>query len=799
MDGVAQDLRLAARGLRRSPAFAGAAVLTLAVGIGAAIAIFGVVDAAVLRPLPFRDVDRLVRVWETTPRGDDFSASEPNYLDFRAGSRTLDELAAFRPGELAWSGGGEPQQLSATWASHTLLPALGLRPALGRGFAAGEDRPGGERRVVLLGHELWRTRFAADRTVIGRTLTLDGEPYGVIGVLPPEAALLGGDLWVPLAAGSNTDRGDHWLTLLGRLAPGATPARAQADLAAIAARIGAEHPLIAGWSVRVEPLVDWLIEPRLRQAGVVLLAAVGLLLLMACANVASLLLARATAREGELGIRVALGALRGRLLRQLLTESALLAGLGGTLGLGVAAWALRAARGVPPDLVPRLDEARLDARAALFALGVVLLTTVLVGALPALTATRAGLQSRIGQVGRSGGGGRQHRLREALVVGQLALAVVLLLGAGLLARSLVRLYRIDPGFATAAVWTAPLQLPATGYEEPWQKVRFYNRVVARLRESPAVAAAGATTITPFGDWNFVNDVTPEERAATAPPSGLLQAAWRVVTPGYFGAAGVPLLRGRDFTLDDRWDEAPVAVVSRSLAEELWPGQDPVGRRLFWGGTDGTPKEVVGVVGDIRDFALDTAAMPTLFLPIRQVSWPAMTLVVRARPAADGVAAAVRRAVWAEDPALPVPEVLPLAERRAASLAPRRLNALVLGAFAAAALLLATVGVYGVLAYAVAQRRREIAVRMALGAEPAAVTRLLVRRGAALTAAGLGLGLLGAGAGARLVRGLLFETSAADPLTLAAVPALLLAVALLATVLPARRAGRTDPMLALRQE
>jgi predicted permease len=449
--------------------------------------------------------------------------------------------------------------------------------------------------------------------------------------------------------------------------------------------------------------------------------------------------------------------------------------------------------------MPRLAEPGLDGRVAGFALGVALLTSLLVGALPASGAVRDDLRASLQHAGRTGGGHGQRRLRERLVVAQLALAVALLVGAGLMLRSLARLQAVDPGFATRSVWTVPLQLPGARYPEPWQKVVFQYRVLERVAAIPGVVATGTTNITPFGSWNFVNDVTPEDRAAEAPTSGLLQAAWRAVSPGYFEAAGVPLLAGRGFGSDDRDGRLPVAIVSRSLAARLWPGEQAVGKRLYWGGTTGTPKTVVGVTGDIRDFTLDAEPLPTLFLPIGQVAWPSMTLVVRAREDVAGMEGAVRRAVWAQDPGLPVPEVLPVAARRATALAGPRLHALLLASFAAAALLLAAVGVYGVLAFAVAQRRREIAVRLALGAEPRQVLRMLMRRGLALAGIGAAIGLAGALALGQLMEGLLFETPAGDPVTLLAVPAVLAAVGLLATALPARRAARTDPMLALRQE
>ena len=799
MDALVHDLRQAFRALRRSPGFAAVAVLMLALGIGAATAMFSVVDVTLLRPLPFHEPHRLVHVWETTPQGEDFSASEPNYLDFRAGARTLSALAAFRMGERSLTGGGEPERLRSVAATHSLFPVLGVTPALGRGFAASEDQPGGDARVAVLGDRLWRRRFGADPRVVGRTITLDGAPHTVVGVLPASFRLLDADVWTPLAPGASQDRTDHWLRMVGRLAPGATHAGAQAELARIAARIGSEHPEVRGWSVRVESLSEWLVDARARRASVLLLGAVGLLLLLACANVANLLLARATTRQADLGLRAALGAGRARLVRQMLAESLLLAAAGAVLGLLGAAWALEAVRALPPGMVARADEIGIDARVMAFALAVTLFTTLVFGLAPALHASRDGLYDALKHTARTGASRAQRRLRDGLVVAQVALAVVLLCGAGLLVRSLVRLQGVDVGFATEHAYAVPLQLSGERYADEARVARFYEAVVGRVAEIPGVAGAGATAVDPFSEWNLMNDVTAEERAAQAPPSGELSAAWRVVTPGYFGAAGVPLLQGRLLNEADRDGAPPVAVVSRTLAARLWPGESAVGKRLFWGGTDGTPRTVVGVVGDIRDVTLEADPPPLLFLSAAQVSWPSMTLVVRTRGEAPGLADAVRRAVWAVDPGLPVPEVRPMERSRAAAVAEPRLHALLLGTFAAAALLLAGVGLYAVLAFSVVQRAREIGVRMALGARSVAVMGMLVRRGLALTAAGIVIGLVGAALLSRFVQSLLYQTAGTDLATYAAVPLLLAVVGAAASWLPARRAARVDPMVVLRSE
>jgi putative ABC transport system permease protein len=618
-----QDLRISFRQWRRSPAFTAAAILALGLGIGATVAMFSVVDAVILRPLPIHEPDRVVRIWETTPEGDDFSVAASNYLDFRAGSGTLEELAAYRAAPLNLTGDGRPTRLDAVASTHTLFRLLGAEPILGRSFTAEEDAPGGDRRVIVLSHDVWQARYAGAPDIVGRTITADGESYTVIGVMAPGFRYPGTDAWVPLAPDPHHNRSDHWLDVVGRLRPGATVGAAEAELAAISRRIAIDHPEVAGWGVRASTLSEAIVGADFRLAALVLFAAVGLLLLIACANVANLLLARAATRRVEMAVRTAIGASRTRLLQQLLTESAVLGLAGAAVGLILAYLAVDLLRIADPSLLPRMEEVRIGGRVVLFAVSLGMLTSLLFGTAPALAATRRPAGEVVRQSERAGA--RGGRFRDSLVVVQVALAVTLLVGAGLMIQSFQRLQGVDPGFTAENVYTVPLQLPASDYREPWQKVVFVSSVVDRLESDPRVISAGATAIDPFSEWNLVNDVTPEERAAEVGSGGYLQAGWRVVTPGFFSTMEVPLIQGRVFTDADRWDGPRQVVITRSLAERLWPGGDPVGRRIFWGGTDGQPLAVMGVVGDVQDVRPGETPTPLIFLPHNQLPWPMMTL------------------------------------------------------------------------------------------------------------------------------------------------------------------------------
>ncbi|MGH9159238.1 MAG: ABC transporter permease [Vicinamibacteraceae bacterium] len=794
---VSPDLRQSLRQLVRRPGAAVTAIVTLALGIGATTAIFSVANASLLRPLPFPEPDGLVRIWETSPNVGAFSASEANYLDLRARSRTFAEMAALSEvrNSLTLTGRGAPERLDSAAVTSSFFRVLGVDAISGRTLLPAEDGPGG-RRVVVVSHDFRARRFAANESVVGRTLTLDGDAHEIVGVMPPGFSTPEVDVWVPLGPAPCTDtpcaRDDRELAMIGRLKTGVTLEQARADLDLVADQLATEHPVSnRGWGVRLAPLSEWMIGPQFRQSIRILFGAVSLLLLMACANVANLLLARATTRDVELAVRAALGAGRARLSRQLLAESALIGLLGAALGLVVALGAIKTFTLVDPG-IPRLGEAGIDVNVLAFAFGVGLVTSLLFGLAPVAQVWRADVHRTLRRAGR--GSTRGGWLRETLTVTQMALALMLLVSAVLLINSFMRLRSVELGFDAAHVLAVPLALRADG-----QQATFLREITSRLEGLPGVRAAGATTTNPLRQWGFSNDVTPEERAASAPPSGFMQAGWRSVTPGFFDAMGIPLRRGRVFTADDRAEGLPVVVISETLAQRLWPHTDAVGKRLFWGGVSGSPRLVVGVVGDIRDLQLDAEPPPVMFLPYDQVPVPGMTLVVRTAGSPTAAAASVREAIWELDGTLPVPEARSIGQNRAAAMAGPRFNTLLLAVFAAAALTLAAVGIYAVMAFAVARRTREIGIRMALGAAPRHIRNLVLGRSAALAVSGVLLGAAGAWGATRFLGSLLYETAPTEARAFIAASLLLVGAALVASYLPARRALAVDPTVAMREE
>jgi putative ABC transport system permease protein len=805
---LAQDVRYAWRTLLRSPSFTLTAVATLALGIGAATAMYSLVEAVLLRPLPMRDAHRLVFVTGVPRRHAEaeMPLSAADYLDLKAAARSLASLAVFEEGRVNLGGaGGEPEQVPAAFVSADFFAALGVEPALGRSFVAEEDRPHAMPGVILA-DRLWRRRFGADPAVLGRTINLDERRCVVVGVLPPRVAYPSDEveLWRTLQLAPPTRRGGYFLFGVGRLAPGVALASARAELDGIGRRLQRQFPLTNGdFAFRIVPLRQRIVGGA-RPALLVLSGAVVLILLIACANVASLHLARGLGRRGELTLRAALGAGRARLLRQLLTESAVLALAGGALGV-LLAWAgLAGLKALAPAVVPRLAEAAVD-RSALACAALLALATAAVFALaPAWGELGGGrLAGALAEkAGRFTAGADRRRLRSALVAAEVALSLVLLIGAGLLLQSFVRLTRVDSGVRPEHTLTAYLVLPRAKYGDDRATLAFWQRLLERVEQLPGVAAAGLGMSLP-PDQLEVSDIFTVEGAPPAPSGqGPPMANLVFVSPGYFDALGARLLRGRRFDHADRADAPKVAIVSESLARRFVAGADPLGKRIRTGGAERPNNpwmEIVGVVGDLRYDGLALPPAPALFQPIGQSSWSEMYLVVRSSTQPAALVPALRRVVAALDPGLPLAGVRTMDETLAASVSEPRFRTLLLGAFSVLALLLATVGVYGLVAYTLAQRTHELGIRVALGASSGRVLRLVLAGGLRLIGAGVAIGLLASLALTRLASSLLFGVTATDPPTFLAAALLLSLVALLASFLPARRATRLDPAAVLRSE
>ena len=795
------DLRYALRGLRASPGFTAVAVLTLAMGIGASTTIFSVANAVLLRPFPYHEPKRIVRLYETNPTTDLFSVSEPNYLDWLQRVRGLSQMAAFTGGNLTLLGDGDPEELSAMAATPSLFPLLGVRPLIGRVFREEESKPGAPARVILFSYAFWQTRFGADPQVVGRTVNLNGTSYEVIGVMPPEFVFPGNPaLWEPLAPSATlsrgeTPRGDRRLAVLGRLAPNVTIARALDELKSVARDLARQYPETnRGWGANVTSLEEWLIGDELRTRVQVLLVAVGLLLAMGCVNVANLLLARATARQREMSVRAALGAGRGRIVRQLLTESLVLAAIGAALGVALTVVAVPILRDVGQTAIPRLDELDIDWQVVAFGIVASVVTGILFGIAPALQASRADLNDVL----RSGGRvAAASRLRSILIVTSVALALVLLVGAGLVGRSFERLMRVDYGFRAEGVFTASVTLPVERYRQRAKLAAFYAEVARRLSTTRGIRAVGFTNIAPFSGGSTAIQFTVAGQAARA--DEYLSAHWRLVTPGYFPAIGVALKKGRLIAESDGAEAPRVVVITETMARQIWPGMDPVGQQIRLGGNDGPTWTVVGIVGDIRDQLLQQEPQPMMYLSFQQLAWQTMWLIVRGTGDPLALAPVVRREIHAIDPLMPVANEQPLERFVSAIAAQPRFTTLIFALFASAALVLAVVGVYGIVAYGVTQRTREFGVRLALGATPSRIVMSVVRYGVGLAGFGIAIGLWAAYALSRFVQGILYEVTATDAVTYLAVAALLIGCAAAASILPARWAARLDPVRALRDD
>jgi putative ABC transport system permease protein len=803
LSSLLRDIRYASRNLWSNPGFTCVSIIALALGIGANSAIYTVVNSVLLQPLRFPESKQLVEVEERNlkagfPR---FSLSPGNYLGYRDQNHSFSGLAAFTGGGLNLSGGSEPERLRGTRVTGEFFDVLGRKPALGRTFNAQEMQLGSH-RVAILSHGLWQRRFGGSSDVLGRTIKLNEEGYTVVGVMPADFQFPSrSEIWTPLAMNTASwqQRGGHYLGAIGRLNPGATAASAQTDLNTIAARAEQQFPgSNSGWDTRIEDLQEAVVG-GIRPAMLTLTAAVGFVLLIACVNIANLLLSRSSARKREIGIRASLGAGRGRLIRQLLTESVLLASIGAVAGLALAWAGVRALATISPNIMPRASEIALDGRALAFTAGVAILTGILFGIAPALHIVRTDLISALREGARGNAiGFRRNRLRSALVTGEVALALILLSGAGLLTRSFYRLQSVDTGFDPHGVLTLRTNLPNAKYATPEQRTAFYNRALERIRALPGVTAAGAGQIFPLSGDDHI--LTFEQIGKPRPTAGNEpSAAFYAVTPGYFQALRIPIKTGREFNEHDDVAAAPVAILSESMARRFYANENPLGQRIRM--ATSKPTEIVGIVGDVRDQQMESKGRPAVYQLSAQLPNPFAAMYFGIRSAADPAALipVVRGVIRELDAELPLDAVGTVDALVSTSLAQRRFAMLLMAIFAGIALALAMVGIYGVISYSVTQATQEIGIRMALGARPGDVLRMVLRYAGVLMAAGLTIGIVGALAAGRLIATQLFDVKPADPITFAAVAGALLLTGVAASFAPALRATRVDPLVALRDE
>jgi putative ABC transport system permease protein len=796
-EDLLDDAAYAVRSLGRTRAFTAAAILTLALGIGATTAIYSVVRTVWLRPLPFRDPGRVVRIWETNlPLGiHTFSASTLNYMSWCERSTSFESLVAMQERSANLSGQGEPVRVASLAVTARFLDTLGIQPIRGRSFAAGEDQPG-RGQVVMLSDRLWRERYGGDPNLVGRAISVNGENRTVIGIVPLEVGFANDrDVWEPLTLDpAHEDRGNHMIEVLGRLKAGVSVGRAEGELRGLAAQLEREFPKSnKDWRARMVPVLDWIVDRTTRTALVVLMATAGLLLLIACINVANLLLARASSRVQEFGIRRALGAGGARLARQLIAESLVLASAGGAAGLAVALAATRGLRAILSQNTPRASEISLDPHILAVAAALTLATGLLFGLAPAWWAARTDVHTSLRQGRGATASSGRLRLRQLLAAGEFALASVLVASAGLLLASFERLQSVSLGFEPRNVLTARISLPEARYSLERAQT-FYRDLEADLKALPGAEAVGLASNVPFGGGNTMMDVA---RLDDAPADGgqAIQSSWRIVTPGYFPTLRVPLVRGRLF----RDGEAGYPVIlGEGLARRLWPdGRDPIGRSVRFGRN--RPRTVVGVVADVRHLLLTDDPAPTVYIPTSWTLWDPMIVVVRTPGDPAGLASALRHAVAKLDPQQPIFGLQTMEDLVEANSAGQRLNTFLVGSFALLALVLGVVGVAGVVSYAVVQRTPEMAVRMALGATPGGIVRTVMADGLRMCAVGLVPGLVSAYLLGRAMAGLLFQVQPGDPAILGAVAAVLLAASLVASWLPARRIASIDPVIALRKE
>ena len=800
-----QDLRYGARMLLKNPGFTLIAIVTLGLGIGANTAIFSVINGVLLSALPYPQPEQLAMVWCDNRRQgipDDIT-SYPNFVDWRDRNKTFQGMAGVTDDTYNLTGAGEPEEIRGATVSINFFQLIGVNPMLGRVFTAEEEQPG-RNRVVVLSHSLWRRRFGGDPGVLNKTISLSDEPYIIVGIMPPGFQFPENtEIWGPLAPdeGMRGARFGFFLPVVGRLKPGVTRAQAQADLDVVANQIEKQFPDMAGYGVNVVPVLENTVGP-IRRALMILFVAVLFVLLIACANVANLLLARATVRQREVAVRSALGTGRWRIVRQLLTESMLLSVLGGALGVLLAWWGLRLLVNLSPANIPRLETIRLDGRVLWFALALSLVTGLIFGLAPALQTSHLKLSEALKEGSRTGaGGGRAQRIRGVFIVAEVALTLALLVGAGLLVRSFWRLQQVNPGFKTDHLLTLRVTLWGSKYRQGGaQRVSFYERLQERLAALPGVVSASATSDIMLRKLANSASFTIENRPRD-PGELALELPIDRVQPNYFQTMGIQLLQGRAFTAQDSSESTRVSIVNETFVKRYFPNEDPIGKRFTFGG--GGPNArwitIVGVVRDTKRQGIDQPVRIESWMPLAQMPSGSMDVVLRTTGAPLALSNEVREAVWSLDRDLPIPSIRTMEQILSERVAQRRLNMLLLGLFAMVALILAAVGIYGVINYAVTQRTNEIGIRIALGAQSGDVIGLVLKQGMALALVGVAIGLIATFMLTRLMASLLFGVSATDPITFAAIAGLLIGVALLACWIPARRATKVDPMVALRYE
>ncbi|MFP5261701.1 MAG: ABC transporter permease, partial [Blastocatellia bacterium] len=793
------------------------ALVALALGIGANTAIFSVVNAVLLRPLPYKNADELVMLWQNNPSVqvgfDMLPVTVADFIDWRDQSQVFENISILESARLALTGLDRPERIGGAAVSASFFDLMGAEPIMGRVFRPEEDQPGAN-QVAVVSYALWQSRFAAAPDIVGRTMTLDGKDYTIVGVMPkgfqfPRSQDLPSyfqmppqtELWTPIGLTSKqiANRGSHNKAVIARLKPNITLEQAQAEMSTIASRLEKQYKEDEGYGVTVLPMRDQLVGD-VRAALWVLLGAVGFVLLIACANVANLLLARAASRQKEIAIRTALGASRGRVLRQLLTESVLLSALGGLLGVLLAVWGIDVLLAVSPDNIPRKDEIGIDGAVMGFTLLISLMTGVLFGLAPALQASRFNLNETLKE-GVRGSTGGHNRVSGLLVVAEVALSLVLLVGAGLMTRSFSNILRVDPGFTTENLLSMQIALPDNKYPEDRQQVAFFEQALERIRALPGAGQVSAVSDLPLSGTEEIDQFTIEGRPAPPNLNDTPLADFRFIDHDYFATMGTPLLAGRPFTEQDNAKSPGVVIISESLARRYFPDEDPLGKRIRPGDAEskGPWLTIIGVVTNVKHSGLEADPRPQLYFPYPQKFWGRMTIVARTSVDPKSFTAAMRDAVWAIDKDQPITNVETMEQYLAASVSHRRFNLIMLAAFSVIALILAGAGLYGVMSYSVTQRTHEIGIRMALGAKKRDILRLVLRQGLILVVAGLAIGLSAAFALTRFLSSILFGVSATDPVAFAGVSAALAIVALAACYVPARRAVKVDPMVALRYE